>query len=446
MPNNFTSWLYRPYIDLSPAINNAPLHVFGIDIDYLNLTKQLNLPRIQSVLMASYRESVVNQSGLYQYHLQNPLLLSNHLRTDRWQILCDFIENFNKLDHVKQLNTLRLLNKLCLYQFTLELGSGNYDNNSETLAEINYQKVLAKHSLFLDHQNIEYHINDFKKIADEAPKLSLPRINALYQLVIHYIKHDYNVEKAEYWANLHKQEVINIQNHTDEFTFFKLMSRQHRVYGFIPQMKNDKNGVIHEMTLAQYYAEKLFDVAKKQYEYQELYLIGAQEMLHPVLESRIKEALWLKDYSAGEARAKQLVEMCPNDPRARLHLGEILLEQDKIEEATIHYKASCMLGPPGTEVAWYMLGQCYESRDNIEQAAYSYMMASHYDRFNISSHEAIKRLISKAPLPSMHGFDLFDAWTKSLSKDFDEVTDKHNPDQNVQQYQHKQFDVALKAS
>lgn len=444
MHNNFTSWLYKPYLDLSCSVKNMPLHVFGIDIDYLNLTKNLNLPRLQSVMMASFREAVVNQSGLYHYHLQNPLSLPEHLQTERWKILCDYVVNFNKLSNQEKLNVLRLLNKLCLYQFSINLQTDNINNNDEILADINYQKTLAKHSLFLDQQDIDYQINDFKIIANEAS--SLPKINALYQLVIHYVKHEYNAEKAQYWADIHKKEVIKIENHVDAFTFNKLMSRQHRVYGFIPQMKNNKSGVIEEMALAQHYAEKLFEIAKEDKLHKDLYYISAQEMLYPVLESRIKEALWLKDYVLAETRAKQLVAMCPNDPRARLHLGEILLEQYKVDEATVHYKAATILGPPSTEVAWYMLGQCYEAKNDVEAAAYAYMMSAHYDPYNISSLEAIKRLVNQKSLPSLHGFDLFESWTNDLLKSFNIIDDTSNPEQNVQPYQNRQFDVECRVN
>lgn len=125
---------------------------------------------------------------------------------------------------------------------------------------------------------------------------------------------------------------------------------------------------------------------------QQYYEISAQEMLYPVFESRTKEALWLEDLPLALERASRFVQMCPFDPRARLNLAQVLLEQEKIKEALTHYRAATQFGPPGTEVAWFMLGQCYEALGQNEDAINDYRMSLHYDPEGISNREAILRL------------------------------------------------------
>jgi hypothetical protein len=49
------------------------------------------------------------------------------------------------------------------------------------------------------------------------------------------------------------------------------------------------------MDKSELYARKLFTIKSKDTVINDAYVILAKEMLYPVLESRIQEALWLKD-------------------------------------------------------------------------------------------------------------------------------------------------------
>lgn len=115
MLKNFAAWLYKPYLDLSSPHQNAPLHTFGVEFDYLNLEKSINLPRIQSVLMPSFRLELILEARNLNYALACPLELQKSFRTERWDFFCKKTEIFSKLSKDEQIKTAWLMNKLCFY-------------------------------------------------------------------------------------------------------------------------------------------------------------------------------------------------------------------------------------------------------------------------------------------------------------------------------------------
>jgi tetratricopeptide (TPR) repeat protein len=82
------------------------------------------------------------------------------------------------------------------------------------------------------------------------------------------------------------------------------------------------------------------------------------------------------------------------NPRYRLELGEILTKQGKIEEAAKVYRSATKLGPPGTDIAWFMAGQCYEVLGELEMACDCYLASLKIDPEAIC---AVERLTNLAP-------------------------------------------------
>jgi hypothetical protein len=440
---NFVGCLLRPYLDLGPFVEHAPLHVFGMEFEYSNLINETNLARINSIMMPSFREAAISQACAPYFMVDNPTKLDGHRQTQRYQELCHKIKFFKKISPKEKAGVLRLLNKMCLYGMTLFLSCERTVRWNLPGSETEFQIILANNILSLENRAYSFNINALMEIFQLAPEGSEAKINALYQLEIYFIKHQYNPSKAAYWAKLHDEELGKGKNTLDEFTYNQFMSRYHRVNGFIPQIAGDKDGVIREMGLAEDYAKKLSTIAKEKGQYQSQFQICAKEMLHRVYESRTKEALWLKDYRTAQERAEQFVDMCPFDTRARLNLGEILIEQEKIPEALIQYRAATKFGPPGTEVGRFMLGQCYEAMDHLEQAFDAYSMSLHYDPLGISSHEALLRVGGRNP--SKVESQLIMMWSSEQTRELVAAQESPNSAGKVQPYQGRQFDESAMA-
>jgi tetratricopeptide (TPR) repeat protein len=413
---SFTASLYRPYLDLGP-FHGGPLHVWGIEFDYRSLTEGKQYPRIQSVMAPSFREVLVRETGLLEYGLQDPLELPRAIQTERWQQLCDYLIRFSQLTQLEQMQVARLLGKLCLYQAVLqyvpEMTSEDI-TSGEIPAQLAYARAQARYVLSADGTGQPYSLAEFEILATHAPRGGLARINALYQMVVQNVKDAYRLSEVEHWLPLHLKEIQIAKSELDEYTYKLLMSRYHRVGGFLPQMRRDKEGTVHEMELAQHYAESMPQNDESQ-------CIGRLEMIYPVLESRTKEALWLGDLQLAEERARRLVEIAPCESRARLHLGEVLLERNKVEEAAEIYRSAVCYGPPGTEIAWFMAGQCYEDLGRLDEALGAYLAAFRLDPQGISTAERI------AALAYQTGNKLLERWCAPVLSDLQQAKDQIRP-------------------
>jgi tetratricopeptide (TPR) repeat protein len=192
------------------------------------------------------------------------------------------------------------------------------------------------------------------------------------------------------------------------------MSRSYRVAGFIPQMKRDKEGTVRDMDLAEKYAREMDFGTELQRAY-------AKELLYPVLESRIKEALWIGDLDLALSRAIMHRDNHPLDSRVWVHTAETHLQRDEIPEALTCFLEAARLAPPGGEVARFMAGQCYEELDELPSALDSYLAALQIDPLGISAAEGIVR-VSEQLGSKVHGWatEVLERLTRMQDDDSDE--------------------------
>ena len=165
------------------------------------------------------------------------------------------------------------------------------------------------------------------------------------------------------------------------------MSVYYRSVSFVPFLEKDKQKVVEEMSLCESYARNLTCET-------EVEKVVARECLCLGIESRSKEAIWLKDLDLAEERVRLIVEIEPLEARYRLELGEVLTKQGKIEEAAKVYRSATRLGPPGTPVAWFMAGQCHEKMGELEVACDCYLASLQIEPEAIS---VVKHLSNISP-------------------------------------------------
>jgi tetratricopeptide (TPR) repeat protein len=383
----FPAWLYRPYLDLGSAPALVPFHVSGLEIGSRSFLEDKSYPRIQASLNSSFRNNLIAATGLNQYDIARPVDLPVKLRTQRWQKICDAVDNFSGLPSRSQVRLIWLLAKLGFYRFVLDIippTITDHIQDGEDIASLAYLHANARYRLFLDGEEQGYSLDEFELVATQAP-VGIARIDSHYQMVVQHVKHADDIEGATHWQTLHLQAIECSIGQIDEFTQTLVMSRYHRVGGFLPQMRRDKAGVIREMELAEEFARALprdSDIER----------IAADEMLYPTIESRIKEALWMGDFELAIERAHSLTELSPYDPRPWLNYGEVLLERNEIEKALSAYRTAARFAPPGQEVACFMAGQCYEELGELELACDSYIAALRVDPMGISSAERLESL------------------------------------------------------
>lgn len=421
---SFTGSMHRAYLDLGYVDIKYPHHLIGIDFGIKALIEDRDYPRIQSALGPSFRMMLIRQTGLYQYLIDKPQALKKHLRTERWEILIQYCNSYDTLS-IKQKSRLAwLIGKMCFHPYLIELLSSkvyniNFMKKSNTHASLSYLYVYARYRIYLDDNNSPYSLDEFKVIAENAP-FGITKIDAHYQMVVQNVKHYANLEEAEKWQKRHLAVIEESKNNISNFEYLFAMSRYYRVGGFIPQMKQDATAVIKDMDLAEKYALELPHETLEE-------RIAANEALYPVIESRTKEAIWLKNFDLAISQAKKLTELSPFDSRARLHIGSVYLEQEMLEEALESYIISKRYSPPGKDIATFMIAQCHYILGEIDLAIDECLESIKIDPLAISSYELLDELLKNQQTNNI----LLHEWVKNKITEFknnkNEITDLSEP-------------------
>jgi tetratricopeptide (TPR) repeat protein len=393
---SFVACLNRVYIDLSSP-NSHSFHIHGVEHTYQNLvsgkpidsvpypyTVQVNLPQ-------SFRRSLIKETGLFQYNIDNPLDLPILLHTEKWSNFCEFLKKYHDLDLFIKSRVVNLLKSLCFHELVVEYIpkiSGEEIASNSILAGMAFSRAMSSLMTSLDNNTL-IDLHELEYVAHNAPPQTQTKFGAALQLVVQYSKTFRELSNAEFWYSLATKELESLENTVDEFTYNRLLSIYYRAVVFVPLLKGDKKEVIRQMNLSEFHAKKMLQESKT-----DLQHIVANENLNIVYESRTKEALWLGDLELAEELVQKLTKMDPLDPRYQLELGEVFLKRGKIEEATKAYHSATRLGPPGTPIAWFMAGQCHEKLGDIDIAFDCYLTSVQIDELAIS---AIERLNYLAP-------------------------------------------------
>lgn len=387
---SFVTWINQPLLNLGNS-NGGPWHLYKIEQSYRNLVegnKNLVNP-VTIVHPSSFRDSLIRESRLFEYQVCNPLQLADELRTERWNVLCDYVSRYPELDLITQDQVIALLSSLCLYEAVLEYIpdiSESEINNNNILANLAFAKAISKLMLRSDAGGSE-NVQDLEKIAHHAPLGTVTRFNAAGELLALSAKVFGDFQATEYWSRFFSEALSHLKPSLTTFQQKRLTSVYHRAAVFIPFLQGNKEAVVREMDFCQSLAEELMGESQNEIEQR-----FAHENLSTVFESRLKEALWLGELDLAEHRAKKNVAMEPLYSRYHLQLGEVLLKLGKFEEASKVYRRAARLGPPGTAIAWFMAGQCHEQLGELETACDCYSASVEKDHLAISAVEKLNQL------------------------------------------------------
>jgi len=142
---------------------------------------------------------------------------------------------------------------------------------------------------------------------------------------------------------------------------------------------------VRQMDLAEQHARAL----KPKTSAQELLYL---ENLHPVMESRTKEALWLGDHDLALERALEVTQLDPYDSKAWVELGEVRRARKEWAPAAEAYAVAGMLGPPASAIGRHMAGLCFRELGQATLAAYFFKETLEIDPRGFSAREEIRKL------------------------------------------------------
>lgn len=381
------AFLNQVFLDLSNFRGGLPQH-HKVQLAYDQLEKSKTVAsHVQFNLPESFRKLLIYELRAPQYDVSSPSMLEPELRSDRWQLLCDYLDTFNDHSVDIQIKIVRLLGGLCFHNVIVEKVSPLSDMNlsdNTSLSTLAFLRAFSK-LLINNDQSLPAESEEIKFIAYNSPEGSLAKVAAALQLLVVSAYSFRDLEGAEYWRSYADAQVKLALPSLDSFTAGLLLSNYYRAASFVPQLRNDAAQLIHEMDQCQAHAESLAGFTTEQ-----KYL--CRENLNIILESRAKEALWLKDLELAEARTRHLVTSEVNEPRYQLELGEILLKKGQYSDSAKCYRKAARLGPPDTAIAWFMAGQCYQSLGDQEAAYQCYASSIDSDPYAISPVKRICQL------------------------------------------------------
>jgi tetratricopeptide (TPR) repeat protein len=396
----FATWLLRPYLDLGPLVV-GPLYARGIE-EYWRAFEDPQAPpfALQRTLLPAFRSQLIGEAGRPEYAVGDPRQLPEPLWTERWRILCDALDHWGDLAGGRRRRLMMLLHSLCIYEPVLALvpaSSPRAVANDADAIELTYWRASAHYVAGIPNRVSDYAAADmsvFEAIVADAPHAVPAAFNAAVKVFVHKSKVGASLAELTRWRRRVERVHADTVNRVDDFTAGLLTSRFYRAMGFLPQHRGDRAEVVRLMDLAERHARAMKPATSAQ---ELLYL----ENLHPVMESRTKEALWLGDRDLALARTLEVVELDPYDSKAWVELGQVRMLRKEWAHAAQAYLVSATLGPPASAIGRHMAGVCFRECGQDLLAAFFFKDALEIDPLGISPRDEIHRLPDTAVLGAL---------------------------------------------
>ena len=383
-PLPFRAWLNRSWIDLAQPAGDGHLTAWGIELAYQAFVSDDDLPRFNSIVATNYRLLIadVARSSKATVAIMAPDEVPLQERCPRWMQLCDAVLSYEHLPPPERDNLVWLLHRLCFHGLVVRLtGTEPTSLGSDVAASLQVTRTIALACLSRTRGENAYG-SLFQALWPALAAGSPAAVEASYHLLIEHAKTHPDATRSAQAAVTHQRMVEQAAARLPEFRAGLLWSRFYRARAFVPMLAGDMDAMVHDMDLAERMARSLVPGTEAERH-------AAAEILWPVLESRVREAQALGDLPLAERRARTLIDAAPLNPRAWLHLGEVLLSLDRFEHAVPVYREAHRLGPPASAVALFNLGQCHEMLDQAEPAMDAYAELLQLDPLAISAAERI---------------------------------------------------------
>ena len=399
-PSRHCAWLLRPLVDLGP-FEAGPFYSRGIEYHWQALTTP-EVPRfgLQRMLPHGFRATMLREADRADLIVDDPRNLPESVQTERWRALCTMLDAWGDLPVETRCRLVLLLHALCFYEFVVSLvpkSTRRPGELSPEAVELAYWRESALYMLRMPQRFDEYRTADlsgFDAIAADAPHAVYAAFNASVKTFVHLSKVGAESEELARRAELMQHRLADVAARLDPFTAGLLTSRFHRALAFLPMRRGDRAEVTRHMDLAELHARALRPTSAPQ---RLLYL----ENLHPVMESRSKEALWLGDQELALARARIVTELDCYDPKSWLELGELLMSLERWHEAAEAFVVATMLGPPVGAIGRYMAGVCFRRLGQEMLAAFFFQGALEVDPLGISPRVQIAKQPNAEVLESL---------------------------------------------
>ncbi len=383
--------LLQPYLDLGTS-DRGPIFAEGIQ-HYWAAFQDAEAPRfaLQRTLPPAFRTIALTEMGCADHIVDDPRDLPQNLRTPKWQLLCRALDQWPDLPEIAQSRLGLLLHALCFYQLinrlvpTLE-DTSHIDN--PYLADLAYTRASASYVLSLPNRVSDYgnaDLSRFVLISDADGVHPQIGFNAAIKVFTHIAKTSASLDDLREWEAKAAHFLHLIGDCEVEFDYLLSASRFYRATAFVPMFAGDRADVVRQMDQATEFAQALKPETAAQD-------VLRRENLHPLLESRTKEAIWLGDLQAALGYAEQVTQLDPFEARGWLELGDVFMKLGQWGKALDAYLTSATIGPPATAIAQHMAGLCLLEMGQASAAAYLFKSAIEADPGAVSTRNQIRNL------------------------------------------------------
>ncbi len=402
---SFKKGLLRPFIDFERC-SRGPLFSRGFE-GYWAAFANPELPRfaLQRTLPAPFRRILLRELGEADLIVEDPRSLPQDTRGERCTALIEALDRWQDLSSAAQSRLVLLLHALCYYELVLRLVPAQ-DNqivlHDADQVELIYWRASSHYVLNLKGRVDAYQDADLSVFVHLAQHPEVPKLtafNSAIKILTHKAKTGASLEELVAWRSRAHALVEALQAEMEADKGALLESRFYRSASFVPQLQKDVESVVREMDLAEELALSLSPGNETEQ-------LLADENLHPVLESRTKEAIWLGDLDLALERANRVVELDPFESRAWLELGQVRIKRAEWGHAAEAYVRSMTLGPPSSAIAAHMAGLCFRHLGQPSTAAFFFQASLGFDPASPSPHHEIESLPDDAVFTALKDWSL----------------------------------------
>jgi tetratricopeptide (TPR) repeat protein len=370
--------MLRAYLRLSPTAD-GPIHARNIDFCFRQLNSDGPLYPVQVNPSGRLRRTIASETGVAAFAVEWPADLPGELWTARWHEFVVAVQDFATLSTQSQVRVVALLGSLGMYRAVLRLVPARaVTEDTDTAASVlESKRALAEYKLKARTRGAsEVDLELCAVLATRSPDLHV-RLGAALSLVVLYARGgSQNGREVARWCEVAGRHYEDL--HPDAAWIDCLYASTYwRAVSFWPYMRGDREQTLRELATAEEFALRVAGDTSAS--------ALAEQNLHPLLETCTKAALWSGDHDLALSYAGRLAQHDPFDPKVHLGLGDVLLDVGRTEEALSCYRSAERLGAPYRAFAAYVVGECLERLDALEEACDAYLRALSVDPNGVSA-------------------------------------------------------------
>lgn len=381
---------FRPFFDLGPR-SEGPLLTHAPELAVQKWEARLiGVPSMQRTMPPAFRQTLHEQAGRASADIGLlPQIegVATAPPSSSWAKLCADVGRFRQLEPEELLLLSQVLISLAMYEGVMCLLAEYAEcklSPSATEANLSYAFAFSEYMVFLGNPE-RYTPRRLEQIATRAPRGSRAAFAAHLKLLVHSGKANQAQDSVRSYVHSARQSLDALQGVMDSFSSTLWESRFWRAASFLPYIEADYHETFRQLGLAREFGERA--VARDDRE-----SIVRTENLVPILESTGKVAIQCGDNRFALRLARERVAIDTNDSVGYIELGNALFRLHRWEEAGEAYSLGACLGPPGTEIAWYLAGESFERAGRTTEAVDTYLASLGVDPGGVSPKSGLRRL------------------------------------------------------